>query len=194
MTLVALKGLLGRKLRAVLTAVAIVLGVAMISGTYVLTDTIKAAFGTVFGTVYAKTDAVISAKSAIGGNNNQAGALPSFPESLLTKVQALPGVGRKTANVVLGNAFGKNVGVVVDTHVARLSARLGLTRQTDPKKIERVLMKLIPQRHWTLFSHWLIFHGRRRCKAINPDCPHCEIKQLCPSYSKFMKMREKRKA
>ena len=92
----------------------------------------------------------------------------------------LPGVGRKTANVVLGNAFGQNAGVVVDTHVARLSARLGLTRQTDPKKIERVLMKLVPQKDWTLFSHWLIFHGRRRCKAVNPDCPNCEIKALCP--------------
>ncbi len=92
----------------------------------------------------------------------------------------LPGVGRKTANVVLGNGFGQNVGVVVDTHVARLSLRLGLTRQTDPKKIEPVLMKLVPQDDWTLFSHWLIFHGRRRrCKAINPDCPNCEIRELC---------------
>ena len=101
----------------------------------------------------------------------------------------LPGVGRKTANVVLGNAFGQNVGVVVDTHVARLSARLGLTRQTDPKKIEPVLMKLVPQKDWTLFSHWLIFHGRRRCKAQNPDCPNCELKELCPSYPRFMKLR-----
>ena len=104
----------------------------------------------------------------------------------------LPGVGRKTANVVLGNAFDKNVGVVVDTHVARLSMRLGLTRQTDPKKIEPILMKLVPQKDWTLFSHWLIFHGRRRCKAINPDCPNCEIKHLCPSYPSFMKLYAKR--
>src|SRR5476651_922840 len=116
------------------------------------------------------------------------GKVPETMEALV----ALPGVGRKTANVVLGNAFGQNIGVVVDTHVARLSARLGLTRQIDPKKIELVLMKLIPQKHWTLFSHWLIFHGRRRCKAINPDCPNCEIKALCPSYPKFMKLREKR--
>jgi endonuclease-3 len=100
----------------------------------------------------------------------------------------LPGVGRKTANVVLGNAFAQNVGVVVDTHVARLSARLGLTRQTDPKKIEPVLMKLVPQKDWTLFSHWLIFHGRRRCKALKPDCPNCELKDLCPSYPKFIKL------
>jgi endonuclease-3 len=101
----------------------------------------------------------------------------------------LPGVGRKTANVVLGNAFGQNVGVVVDTHVARLSARLGLTRLTDPKKIEPVLMKLVPQKDWTLFSHWLIFHGRRRCKAVNPDCPNCELKDLCPSYPRLMKLK-----
>lgn len=109
------------------------------------------------------------------------------PETMDALVQ-LPGVGRKTANVVLGNAFDQNVGVVVDTHVARLSARFGLTRQTDPKKIEPVLMKLVPQKDWTLFSHWLIWHGRRRCKAINPDCPNCEIKDLCPSYPRFMKL------
>lgn len=113
------------------------------------------------------------------------------PESMEELIR-LPGVGRKTANVVLGNAFGQNVGVVVDTHVARLSARLGLTRETDPKKIEPVLMKLVPQKDWTLFSHWLIFHGRRRCKAQNPDCPNCEVKDLCPSYPKFMKLRAKR--
>ena len=92
----------------------------------------------------------------------------------------LGGVGRKTANVVLGNAFDINVGVVVDTHVTRLSRRLGLTRETDPVKIERELMKLVPQKEWTLFSHWLIWHGRRRCYARNPDCGHCEIRRLCP--------------
>jgi endonuclease III len=116
------------------------------------------------------------------------GEVPRTMEELVS----LPGVGRKTANVVLGNAFDINVGVVVDTHVARLSARLGLTRQTDPKKIEPVLMKLVPQKDWTLFSHWLIFHGRRVCKALNPDCPNCGIKELCPSYPKFMKLREKK--
>jgi endonuclease-3 len=113
------------------------------------------------------------------------GKVPKTMDALVR----LPGVGRKTANVVLGNAFGQNVGVVVDTHVARLSARLGLTRQTDPKKIEPVLMKLVPQKDWTLFSHWLIFHGRRRCKALNPDCPNCELKDLCPSYPRFMKLK-----
>jgi endonuclease-3 len=104
----------------------------------------------------------------------------------------LPGVGRKTANVVLGNAFGLNVGVVVDTHVARLSQRLGLTRQTNPVKIEPALMKLVPREDWTLFSHWLIFHGRRVCKAVRPDCPNCPIAQLCPSYPKFMKLYAKK--
>jgi endonuclease-3 len=116
----------------------------------------------------------------------------NIPQTMDALVR-LPGVGRKTANVVLGNAFGQNVGVVVDTHVARLSARLGLTRETDPKKIEPVLMKLVPQKDWTLFSHWLIFHGRRRCKALTPDCPACELQALCPSFPKFMKLRARKK-
>src|ERR1041385_356846 len=92
----------------------------------------------------------------------------------------LGGVGRQTANAVRGNAFGINVGVVVDTHVARLSQRLGLTRETDPVKIELALMPLVPQAQWTLFSHLLIWHGRRRCYARNPDCPNCEVLALCP--------------
>jgi endonuclease-3 len=117
------------------------------------------------------------------------GEVPRTMEELV----ALPGVGRKTANVVLGNAFGINVGVLVDTHVARLSGRLGLTRETDPKKIEPVLMKLVPQKDWTLFSHWLIFHGRRVCKALRPDCPNCRIAHLCPSQPKFMKLRAGKK-
>jgi len=96
----------------------------------------------------------------------------------------LDGVGRKTANVVLGNAFGRNEGVVVDTHVARLSHRLGLTGEHDPEKIEQELVKLVPRELWTLFSHWLIWHGRRRCSARSPDCPHCEIRKLCPSAGK----------
>ncbi len=96
----------------------------------------------------------------------------------------LDGVGRKTANVILGNAFGINEGIVVDTHVARLSHRLGLTRQNDPEKIEKELMKFVPRELWTLFSHWLIWHGRRRCYARSPDCPNCEIKKLCPSAGK----------
>ncbi len=98
----------------------------------------------------------------------------------MDELHALAGVGRKTANVVLGNAFGINVGVVVDTHVTRLSHRLGLTKQTDPVKIEQELMQLVPQKNWTLFSHWLIWHGRRRCAARKPDCQNCEIQKLCP--------------
>jgi endonuclease III len=94
---------------------------------------------------------------------------------------ALAGVGRKTANVVLGNAFGLNVGVVVDTHVQRLTRRLGLTRETTPEKIEQDLVKIVPRAQWTLFSHWLIWHGRRRCTARRPDCPACELRTLCPS-------------
>jgi endonuclease-3 len=93
----------------------------------------------------------------------------------------LPGVGRKTANVVLGNAYGIEAGIVVDTHVARLSKRLGLTKHTDPVKIEKDLVKVIPQDNWTLWSHLLIWHGRRRCMARNPNCPNCELKNLCPS-------------
>jgi len=98
----------------------------------------------------------------------------------MEELTALGGVGRKTANVVLGNAFGINVGVVVDTHISRLSQRLGLTRQKDPEKIEQELMPLVPRGQWTLFSHWLIWHGRRRCSARKPDCAGCEIAKLCP--------------
>ena len=98
----------------------------------------------------------------------------------MDELHALAGVGRKTANVVLGNAFGINVGVVVDTHVTRLSNRLGLTKEKDAVKIEQQLLQLVPQKDWTLFSHWLIWHGRRRCAARKPDCAKCEIKNLCP--------------
>lgn len=102
------------------------------------------------------------------------------PETM-EELHALPGVGRKTANVVLGNAFGKNVGVVVDTHVQRLSRRLGLTDETDPEKIERDLMELVPQDEWTLWSHLLINHGRSVCKARRPECGRCVVNDLCPS-------------
>ena len=98
----------------------------------------------------------------------------------MDELHALAGVGRKTANVVLGNVFGLNAGVVVDTHVTRLSNRLGLTKETDAVKIEHELMKLVPQPQWALFSHWLIWHGRRRCDARKPDCANCEIHNLCP--------------
>ena len=104
------------------------------------------------------------------------GAVPRTMDTLLQ----LGGVGRKTANVVLGNAFGINVGVVVDTHVGRLSHRLGLTTHRAPEKIETDLMALVPQPQWTLFSHLLIWHGRRRCFARKPDCTNCELLKLCP--------------
>ena len=99
----------------------------------------------------------------------------------MAELVELGGVGRKTANVVLGNAFGLSEGVVVDTHVMRLSRRLGLTKQTQPERIERDLMPLVPRTQWTLFSHWLIWHGRRRCSARKPDCVGCEIRRFCPS-------------
>jgi endonuclease-3 len=101
--------------------------------------------------------------------------------STMAELSAIPGAGRKTSNVVLGNAFGINEGVVVDTHVGRLSLRLGLTTNSDPVKVEQDLMKLFPQEQWTLLSHWLIWHGRRRCKARNPHCEACELRALCPS-------------
>ncbi|HEY4133262.1 MAG TPA: endonuclease III, partial [Gemmatimonadaceae bacterium] len=103
-----------------------------------------------------------------------------IPEEMDALVK-LPGVGRKTANVVLGNAFGKNEGVVVDTHVSRVSHRLGLTKQSDPVKIERDLVTLFPRDEWTLLSHLLIEHGRRICDARRPKCEMCFLNDLCPS-------------
>jgi endonuclease III len=100
------------------------------------------------------------------------------PQTMEELIQ-LGGVGRKTANVVLGNAFGINIGVVVDTHVGRLSHRFGLTAHRAPEKIETDLMALAPQKQWTLFSHLLIWHGRRRCFARKPDCANCEVLKLC---------------
>jgi len=105
------------------------------------------------------------------------GKVPQSMEALT----ALPGVGRKTANVVLGDAFGAPEGVVVDTHVQRLAARLGFSRHSAPEKIELDLMRFVPKTQWAVLSHWLIWHGRRRCKAVNPDCANCELKGLCPS-------------
>jgi endonuclease III len=105
----------------------------------------------------------------------------------MRELTELAGVGRKTANVVLGNAFSIAEGIVVDTHVARLSKRFGLTKQQEPEKIEAILMRLVPRSQWTIFSHWLIWHGRRRCYARNPDCSNCELASVCPSYGKFAK-------
>jgi len=110
------------------------------------------------------------------------GKVPQTMEELLT----LPGVARKTANVVLGTAFGVASGVVVDTHVQRLSGRLDLSRQQDPKKIEQDLMQVIPQDHWILFSHQLIWHGRRVCQARKPRCAECNLEKLCYSKDKLV--------
>lgn len=99
----------------------------------------------------------------------------------MEELRVLPGVGRKTANVVLGNAFGLNEGVVVDTHVGRLARRLGLSLEEDPVKVEADLMALVPRREWTLWSHLLIDHGRAVCAARKPACVRCPLAELCPS-------------
>jgi endonuclease-3 len=103
------------------------------------------------------------------------GEVPDTLEELV----ALHGVGRKTANVVLGNAFGVP-GITVDTHVKRLSKRMGLTKHTDPEKVEQDLMKIIPEKDWTMFSHRMIFHGRQVCFARKPNCPGCLLNEVCP--------------
>lgn len=121
-----------------------------------------------------KTRSIISCCRSLVGRHG--GHVPQTMEELVS----LGGVGRKTANVVLGNAFNINEGIVVDTHVARLSQRLGLTRETAPEKIEQDLMQLVSRDQWTMLSHWLIWHGRRRCVARKPDCTKCELRPLCP--------------
>src|SRR3989454_11532783 len=105
------------------------------------------------------------------------GEVPDTMEELLE----LPGVARKTANVVLGNAFGVKSGIVVDTHVTRLSHRLGITEQKTAEKIERDLVGLVPKKDWVIFSHLLIYHGRRVCRARSPACAECVVEKLCPS-------------
>ena len=128
-----------------------------------------------------KTKSIRAATSTIVNKHN--GKVPDT----MAELRELPGVGRKTANVVLGNAFHKDEGIVVDTHVVRLSRRLRLTKHDDPEKIERDLMKFVPREHWTNWSHWLIWHGRRRCFARKPDCANCEILRLCPSGKIFLR-------
>jgi endonuclease-3 len=122
-----------------------------------------------------KAKAVIAASKSI--MEKHGGEVPRTMEELT----ALPGVGRKTANVVLGNAFNLPVGIVVDTHVTRVSGRLGLTAHSDPVKIEQDLIKLIPQKEWTVFSHRLIAHGRQICVARKPKCRECLLNDVCPS-------------
>lgn len=119
--------------------------------------------------------------------DNHKGEVPKTVEEL----SELPGVGRKTANVVLGNAFNINTGIVVDTHVKRTAALLGLTKQTDPEKVEIDLMKLFPNDQWTMLSHLLIFLGRRTCIANRPQCDLCSLKEICPSKDKFAKAPKK---
>ena len=135
----------------------------------------------------------------IGFFRNKAKNIQSCCRSLLEKhdgevpctmeeLTELAGVGRKTANVVLGNVFNVNIGIVVDTHVARLSDRLNFSRERTPEKIEQDLMKLVPQNEWCLFSHLLIWHGRRRCYARNPDCSKCEVLTFCPTGQRLLKL------
>ena len=122
-----------------------------------------------------KTKSLIGMARAVVDEHG--GEIPDTMEALVD----LPGIGRKTANVILGNAFGKDEGVVVDTHVRRLSRRLRFTTHEDPKKIEKDLMDLFPRERWTMLSHILIFHGRRVCVARRPKCEECVVSHLCPS-------------
>ena len=122
-----------------------------------------------------KTKSLLGMANAV--MDKHGGAIPSTMEQLVR----LPGVGRKTANVVLGNAFGIDEGVVVDTHVSRLSNRLALSRETDPVKIEQDLIALYPKDRWTMLSHLLISHGRAVCDARRPECERCVVNTLCPS-------------
>ena len=122
-----------------------------------------------------KTKSIIGMAQALGERHG--GEVPQTMEELT----ALPGIGRKTANVILGTWFRKNEGVVVDTHVQRLTGLLGLTKQTDPVKIEQELMAIVPREDWTWFSHTLILHGRAVCVARRPKCAECVLNRLCPS-------------
>jgi endonuclease III len=122
-----------------------------------------------------KAKAVIAASKAIVEKHG--GEVPRTMEELVL----LPGVGRKTANVVLGNAYNTNVGIVVDTHVARVSGRLAFTETDDPVKIEADLMRIVPKKEWTKFAHRMILHGRTICVARKPKCAQCALNDLCPS-------------
>ncbi|MEJ2185109.1 MAG: endonuclease III [Gemmatimonadota bacterium] len=122
-----------------------------------------------------KTKSLLGMANAV--MDRHGGRIPDTMEALVK----LPGVGRKTANVVLGNAFGKDEGIVVDTHVKRLSGRLGFTKETDAARVEQDLMELVPRDDWTDISHLLIFHGRQVCNARRPRCEACAVSDLCPS-------------
>ncbi len=114
--------------------------------------------------------------------DNFGGEVPRTMDELLT----LDGVARKTANVVLGDAFGIAEGIVVDTHVARLAQRLGLSKNKTPEKIEKDLMQIVPRQYWILFSHWLINHGRKICNARKPKCEECFLNDICPYYKQYV--------
>ena len=150
----------------------------------------------------AKLEDVQDAIKSINFFNNKSKALIGCAQMLVDKHQnevpqtveelsELPGVGRKTANVVLGNAFNINTGIVVDTHVKRTTLLLGLTKNTDPEKVEQDLIKLFPNETWTDLSHLLIFLGRRTCIARRPQCDLCVLKDICPSVIKVKKVPQK---
>jgi len=122
-----------------------------------------------------KTKSLLAMSRAVAEEHG--GRIPDTMDDLVE----LPGVGRKTANVVLGNAYDKNEGVVVDTHVGRVTARLGLTKETDPVKVEQDLVKLFPREQWTMLAHLLIEHGRTICEARRPKCEICFLNDICPS-------------
>jgi endonuclease-3 len=164
----------------------------------IVTRTLFPKYPTAYELAAASQNELEFAIKTTGFYRNKAKNLRSMAKDLVEKhrgevpcsmeeLTQLAGVGRKTANVVLGNAFSISEGIVVDTHVARLAKRLNLTTKDEPEKIETDLMRLVPKSQWTNFSHWLIWHGRRRCYARNPDCANCEIGSFCPSCGKFVK-------
>jgi endonuclease III len=157
-----------------------------------VTPTLFARYPTAFDLAQAKPSEVEEIIRSTGFFRNKTRSLIGMAQALVAdysgevprtmeQLRKLPGVGRKTANVILGNAYEINEGVTVDTHVTRLSGLLGLTRDTDPVKIEQDLMRLFPQEDWGLLSHLLIFHGRQICIARRPRCGDCVLAQLCPS-------------
>ncbi|MBA3853876.1 MAG: endonuclease III [Gemmatimonas sp.] len=140
----------------------------------------------------APRDEIEQVIQSTGFYRNKAKSLSGFAKQVMEKhggevpadmdaLVLLPGIGRKTANVVLGNAYGINGGVVVDTHVQRLSRRFGLTKESDPVKVERALIPLFPRESWTMLSHLMIWHGRRTCDARKPKCNDCALADICPS-------------
>jgi endonuclease-3 len=157
-----------------------------------VTPTLFARYPTAFELARAKPADVEEIIKSTGFFRNKTRSLIGMAQALVAdydgevphtmeQLRQLPGVGRKTANVVLGNAYQINEGVTVDTHVTRLSGLLGLSRETDPARIEEDLMRLFPQEDWGLLSHLLIFHGRQVCIARRPRCEDCVLAQLCPS-------------